>query len=592
MCSRLHGGLPMALLAAMLVTYPPTAAATAQQVGTGLPTDAIGQPGSEVVLHQFDDQASAEAFSADLAKKGIRTTVTRQRAGIPLKTLSIGIYADRPEAEKQVSILQRHHIDAWVYPMPEGGFRVHAGAMEEQRHALERREQLQSLGYKDVVIGEKIVYQDVFLVTRPVEPTVLAAVAREKRFYFDGGLVQGTTSAWQENGRTGTGRNLTATLHGRWSPQAHWNIHFGLRADAQQQTGPTAFDRIQLDYEPTYLQYHRGDDHWTVGAQKIVWGETGDGLPDRMAVWDLSRYRLEQNSALQRRAVAALRWQHKAAKFDLDTIWLPLFRAAVLPDADSIWSPVDQKRGRILGLRPTDTLTTLIKDGRFADQATATMGSVGVRLSRRRNGRGRYVTLQYARPSAPYYELSHALRTHLAQGMGAAEALAAEPGTTFNTIHPAGWILGLREETRQWRFEMAVLTAVPVTTTDYRVTTANAVEWLAGSRFRVKDDPRTHVDIHLYGRRLGAAEAVLDRDNTLSVSTAVARSVAGTPFSYGFDLTLGIDQLEAYVNPHAAYTDPRFSVTLAGHFFAGAAVTDAGYHGQHSTIMADCQFSL
>jgi hypothetical protein len=68
-------------------------------------------------------------------------------------------------------------------------------------------------------------------------------------------------------------------------------------------------------------------------------------------VQDATRFVLDDLED-RRRAVLALRWEEFVGEYKLDALYVPFFRAAELPDEDSIWSPVDRSRGRIAGVPP------------------------------------------------------------------------------------------------------------------------------------------------------------------------------------------------------------------------------------------------
>lgn len=542
---------------------------------------------------EFDDDAQARAYARDLGARGIATEIKTERRLSRLTTLSVGSYTHRFEAELVLGLLQKNRIDAWIYPLRNGkGFMVHAGAMLDPRNVAERRAQLEALGFQNIVVGQKRTFQEGYRVIPQDDAPPRSRPASEPAA-LKGSLLRGDFSAWRDGSKAMTGNYFNASLTTAWHPEPTWLIRAGLRLDATEQSGATSFRRASADYEETFAEFRTPTSRWAVGAQKIQWGGGMlESLADRLSTVDYTRYLLDPDIALRRRANLAVRWERAGEDYDTDMVWQPLFRPAVLPEADSIWSPIDTSRGRILGLQPTDTLKELVKNGSVMERPPS-VGGLGLRLWRSRGHHYRAVTLQYTAASLPYYRLDDNVRTLVAGGTDPAAAVAAASSPTFTTAHPTGWVFSVTEENRLWRFETAVLSAVPVTYADYRMDTVNAVEWAIGAKMRLREDPGTGFEMQLAGRRLGTDAEILDRAMPIAVSGAVIKSTPGSPWRFGFDFLFGLDALEIHVNPRVEFTDRRYyRLALGTHLFMGASTTASGYHNSHSLVSLSWQANL
>jgi hypothetical protein len=381
-------------------------------------------------------------------------------------------------------------------------------------------------------------------------------------------------------------------LHGAARAQGFFGdfeLRLGGRLDAYQQTGAPSFDHARLDYADSFVRYRGEHTRLTVGAQTVTWGRVDEIPPtDRLSVLDLTRGVLDEY-AQRRRAVPALRWERFHDGYKLDLLWIPRFRAAQLPRAESIWHPVDRRRGRLLGLESDPLLAELVRGGSFRDE-NRRAGEGGVRLS----GAGRAldygVTVQRARHSAPYYGLDPAVRAALLAGADPAAALTLAPDGAFTGRHPGTWVLGgdvaLAGARATWRAEAAYLSDVPVTTMDLRFTTVAAFEWVAGVEF-FPGDRELRVTLQLAGRNLLDAPPVLDRTRQYLLTGELEDFYRLGRWRGRMRFLLGLDRRDLYVNPEIAYIggEPH-EFYLGLHYFDGAPDTLGGFYRENRMIVA------
>jgi len=149
---------------------------------------------------------------------------------------------------------------------------------------------------------------------------------------------------------------LRTSAYVLWQPSRNWEFRAGARLDGMAQAGGRADHRELLaDYGDTYVRYRNGDTRLTFGAQTIIWGRADEiPLADRVSRADLTRFVLDDLPD-RRRAQLAARWEQTFGEYKLDAVWLPLFRAAQLPDTASIWSPVNRTSRQIIGIDPALT---------------------------------------------------------------------------------------------------------------------------------------------------------------------------------------------------------------------------------------------
>jgi hypothetical protein len=258
-----------------------------------------------------------------------------------------------------------------------------------------------------------------------------------------------------------------------------------------------------------------------------------------------------------------------------------------MPALDSLWSPVDQTRGRLLGMQDTASFRQLIQGASFGDDDDHA-GGLGVRFSRAGKNLDYAVTLQSTRHSAPYYELDESARQTLLATGDAALALAAASGPTFVGRHPRTTVLGgdvgFEAAGATWRFEAAYLSDVPVTTTDLRLVTLKGLDWVAGVEF-YPGQADTRLILQLSGHHVLDAPAILDRNDVYSLNGELESLFAHNRWRAKLRYSLGLDERDVYLNPELAFlgAEPH-EIYLGVHYFDGADDTLGGFHQDHDLV--------
>ncbi|MCW8916182.1 MAG: hypothetical protein OQK24_10055, partial [Magnetovibrio sp.] len=288
-------------------------------------------------------------------------------------------------------------------------------------------------------------------------------------------------------------------LHGQvtasWRPSSRWELQASARVDGFSQSGGADWDHLSLDYGETFIQYRADSYRITAGMQKVLWGRIDEFPPtDRVSTQDLSRYIMDDLSD-RRRASAAIRFEHFSGSSKLDLVFLPHFREAELPGVDSVWFPVNQRSGEILGLPSTPASRALVQSSPVETRASDSDGGFGIRYSNSGSGMDYAITLQKVRQSLPYFNYNSA--------RGVLEAR-----------YPRSWMvggdIGFEAAGAVWRLEGGWLSDAPVTRTSGAYDTVRSVNWGAGMEF-FPGDGDTRVNLQLTGVNHIDAPAVIDR---------------------------------------------------------------------------------
>lgn len=381
-------------------------------------------------------------------------------------------------------------------------------------------------------------------------------------FLFEGG---GFTNSEQAD--------YSATLRGSafvsWRPNATWEFRAGGRLDGVSQGGGASdFTELQLIFTDTYARWREGDTRLTLGEQTIVWGRV-DAIPviDRVSRVDLTRFALDE---LRERRLAdlALRWEQNLDSIKLDAVLLPLCRCALLPDIKSVWSPVNQFSGEILGLAPSPQLSNLVRNASVSDD-TSGFGGGGVRLTQTGGEVDYGLTLARTRQSVPYYQVDAA-------------------ALKLNGIHPFNNFAGVDAEWTAggltWRTELGYTSRVPVTLPTGAMDMADAVEWVGAFEW-FPGGGDTRLNLQLVARSLRTSEDILELDNYLGLNGAVETSFAQGRWKAGLQFAVGLNVTDWYLAPSISYVGwEPYEAYLAGYYFAGEDQTIGGFFRKQNMI--------
>lgn len=370
------------------------------------------------------------------------------------------------------------------------------------------------------------------------------------------------------------GASGSVLAHGAVSLQGNngdWSYALGARLDAHAQYGDRDFDRVRLDYTENYLRWQQKDVRVTLGTQNVLWGRVDEISPtDRMGRVDFSRAILDKLPD-RRRAVPAVRAEYFGERFKLDSVWLPVFDDAVMPDARSVWNPVDTTNGRILGI---GSLPGIV-GARVVKADIHGSGGGGVRLTAEGEGFDYGFSLQRIRQSQPYYKVVPAAQVVL------------------QAVHPFSTVLGVELETERlgatWRMEVAANSAVPLTTQSFQYRTDPALDIVLGAEF-FPGDSETRVTLQLAGHRTFTNQAVLDRTRIYSLTGEIEHPFANGRWRADLRFSLGLNDRDRYFNPRLTYTGiDQQEIYLAAHLFSGASNTLGGFYRRNDTLVVGWQ---
>ncbi len=552
------------------------------------------------ILSKFNNRSAAENLVYSLNKSGQEVRIVTKEIDISLKSLSIGLFLTRMRAEHVVKRLKKHNIDAFVFELKSGKFRVYAGAMKDESNFWERYEKLLTLGYKKPHTSIKIAHETQYFVVSDKEDeskTITKAIAKlrpieakNSQFITEmySARFKGEFSMWGEEGNRSSSNYFNSSINLRTKYKANLDFTYGTRFQATEQSSEENIQKFEFDLQPTYLRYQQQQNEWSIGAIDARWdainpNKQHESLSDRLSGKVLVRYKLDTDKEDNRRPSFGMRWKFDSAKtYDLDVIWLPVFRPAKLPDFGSVWHPVRRSDGAIRGIKPTKNWAELVKRGSFADDKLGT-GGAGVRFSNKVGSRTRAITLQYTRRSEPYYALNPLIADALNAGKTLNFALA-QKGYTFTPKHPYSGIMTWEESSKVSHFEFAVLSNTPYTTTDYRYKTAMSMAWKLGFIYP-KTSKKSLVSAYLTGRHINTKDKILDRKTKISLfGELYSISHSGT-WKFSSTYEIGLDRLALFLNPRLTFQQTKYVQIYVNYLlFSGDKITESGYQTKNSIL--------
>lgn len=388
----------------------------------------------------------------------------------------------------------------------------------------------------------------------------------------EGAFQAGVDKLWMEAGYVFDHPDASGTglIHGAVSAKGSLrSIEYalGARFDANAQFGDRDFTRTRADYGENYLRWRDDSTRLTIGTQNVLWGRVDEISPiDRMSRADLTRIVLDKLPE-RRRAVPALRLERFTDDFKIDAVWLPTFDDAVMPDRRSIWSPVDTREGRLLGIGDLP----LMKGFRVKDAEHDTGGG-GIRVTRGGDDVDYGFSIQRVRQSQPYYRVT--------------------PGV-LQAVHPYSTVVGAEFEAERlgatWRMEAAWSSDVPVTTRGFQFLTKPGFDMVVGAEF-FPGDAETRVTLQLGGHKTFVDDRVLERKEIYTFNGEIEHPFAHGRWRADLRFVVGLDQRDLYLNPKLTYTGfDQHELFIAAHLFDGAEKTLGGYYDRNDSVMVGWQ---
>ena len=350
-----------------------------------------------------------------------------------------------------------------------------------------------------------------------------------------------------------------------------WSYALGARLDAHSQNGNHDFERVRLDYTENYLRWQQQDLRLTFGTQNVLWGRVDEISPtDRMSRVDFSRGMLDRLPE-RRRAVPAIRAEYFGEGFKLDGVVLPMFDDAVMPDARSVWNPVDTNNGRILGIGNVPGIV----GARVVEADIHGAGGAGLRFTAESEAFDYGFSLQRVRQSQAYYQVIP----------GAPVVLQA--------VHPYSTVMGAEFETERlgatWRMELALNSDVPLTTQTFQYRTDPALDFVFGTEF-FPGDSETRLTLQLAGRKIFTNQQVLDRTRIYNLTGEIEHPFANGRWRADLRFSLGLNERDVYLNPRLSYTGiDQQEIYLALHLFSGADNTLGGFFRRNDSVVVGWQ---
>lgn len=360
---------------------------------------------------------------------------------------------------------------------------------------------------------------------------------------------------------------LRASAYVLWQPSRNWELRAGARLDGMAQAGGSMdHDEMLADYSDTYVRYRDGNTRLTLGAQTIVWGRADEiPLADRVSRVDLTRFNLD-DLADRRRAQLAARWEQTMGDYKLDAVWLPLFRGAQLPDAASVWSPINRSTGQIIGIDPA--LTGWVSGARI-DEDEHGSGGGAIRLTKTGAPFDYGLTLARTRQSLPYYQVDL-------------------PTLSLTAVHPYNTFVGADMERVSggltWRMEVGYTDDVPVTLATTAMDKTQSLDWIGALEF-FPGGGDTRVNLQLVAHALQTDRSILELKEYYGANGEIETAFGQGRWKAALRFAAGFNVRDVYLGPKLSYVgwEPH-ELYIAGHYYDGEKRTLGGFHQDHSLI--------
>ncbi len=378
------------------------------------------------------------------------------------------------------------------------------------------------------------------------------------------------------------------------SPFNNWDLYLQARVDKNLQNVHDTYQEMEGELGEAYVRYRGEQSRLTIGNQLVLWGRLdGEAPTDKLSARDVTRL-LEDDVANRRRPSPTVRYEQFMDDYKLDFVMQPFFRSAEMPDFNSIWSPVDKRLGRLIGIEPDPTLAPLIQGGRFDDHDDdGFMGNVGLRISHTGEGMDYAATIQTFKQSAPAYSVNSAVLADLQRQVfftGTSNIALAEANVgsaSFTAKHPRSWLVGgdvsLVKDIGILRFEAALQSDQPVLPEgQLQIDTVPSLEWGAGWEF-YPGDANARFILQLGGRFLLSNQDLVENKQTLFFNGQLENTFSEEKWRARLNFNIAMHERDIFLNPEIAYVGFQSSEVYLGYlFFNGEDDSFAGFYDRNN----------
>ncbi|MDH4276336.1 MAG: hypothetical protein OEW08_14990, partial [Gammaproteobacteria bacterium] len=400
-------------------------------------------PAALHIIAKLTDRRAAELLYQQTLVADRFDQVQLVQGPIAVRTLSLGFYPDERAATQVIAQLQAADIttqlQATATPL---GYRVDVVSAYDDRTFDDMFQKMHRLGYrKDILITTAALDDDAYFVvgaTRTPRPaTPIAAPADNvtatpaptmpinalpppqkadvapwqwlrllNPLALHSLAAKGEFDHWKQGDVAASGSYFSTYLSFRWRWTESTAVYFGGRADMYEQSSTRTFQQLTTDYESSYWQWQNAGTRITLGQQRLIFGpDARDSLSNRLLVPDLSRTLLESDIQRKTWPTLSARLEYAQEGLHVDMAATPFFEAAKLPHYDSVWSPIDTIKGRLLNRRTPGELGDVIKGSTLRTQKPY-YGGAGAQISYSESEIRHALALQYVADATPYFQLS------------------------------------------------------------------------------------------------------------------------------------------------------------------------------------------
>lgn len=385
---------------------------------------------------------------------------------------------------------------------------------------------------------------------------------------------------------------VRAKLAAHLKIRTNWDALLGVRLENWSEYRVGTASRTRLAHAEGFIRFRNEKRRVTLGSQILSWGLMDVQPPtDQIGRLDLNRIVIDDRFR-QRRAVPAIRWEEFLDDHGWDIVLLPIFTPSILPHQDSIWYPLNRRRGQAFGFEPQPGLPSLIRLGSVEDdRAPKGMGGIGLRIGEDDGGLDWHVTAQRARRSRPYFEIDPAIQALLPNELSLLDILSARAESpTFEVTYPwsstLGGDLAWDQGNSSWRLEAAWIDGLPLTSRRFALSEKSAFDWAVAWE-RLTGPGLTRVNLQFSGRHVFDDADILDEYQRLALSGDLDVHLARGKWRARLRFLVGFAPRETIINPEVSrLTDKSGTFFLGFQEFLGRDGTIGGFFDRNDMLKA------
>lgn len=370
----------------------------------------------------------------------------------------------------------------------------------------------------------------------------------------------------------------------------------GLKVLAYSENGSTPVKTNIINPDELYLKYKANSTtDISLGYKELHWGRAFEGSPfDNLSTYDFVNFippSLEERSWSQ----LLVHFEKSIQQSKLDLVFIPKHTASIGPAHNSVWSPINQHAGKIVGAESDPIISEAAKLG-TVQAAGESKSSIAAKFASSYKDVEYAVNFQKTQPIIPYYYINPAvILAYMFNGNNMANAITSVNQPTFLLHQPETQVIGVD---LSWDFngkvidfELSTSSKKPVTLSSGTVSTSPGIDWLVATDFNLGKDESWQFNALISGAQLSTTNEIVDLKEQMFLGFQLQKNFKHDTWTFISKGQLNIKNNDAFIKNEIQYKGWDSNLIVGGiDLYIGPSDSLFGFYSDYNLIYSKWKY--